>query len=174
MPPADLPPGTPVVSLPFQGQDRPYRLYAPNDGSPSARPLVLQLHGRGGGGSWFDGMAGFIALAESKGFVLAAPDAVDGVWNDGRFAPADRRGIADDVGYLTAVIDDAMARTPIDPRRVYVFGMSNGAAMAGRLACERAGRFAAVAQVAGTAAHVVAVDCRPGPTRAHPAHPRRR
>ena len=54
-----------------------------------------------------------------------------------------------------------MARSPIDPQRVYVFGMSNGAAMAGRLACARADRLAAVAQVAGTAAHVVAVECRP-------------
>ena len=58
------------------------------------RPLVLQLHGRGGGGPWFDRMAGFVALAEPEGFVLAAPDAVDGVWSDGRFAAGDRRGIA--------------------------------------------------------------------------------
>ena len=155
------PPGIDLAPLTFQGRERPYRLYAPTGGSPSARPLVLQLHGRGGGGPWFDRMAGFIDLAGPQGFVLAVPDAIDGVWNDGRFALADRRGMADDVGYLTAVVDDAMARTPIDPQRVYVFGMSNGAAMAGRLACERADRFAAVAQVAGTAAHVVAVDCRP-------------
>lgn len=122
---------------------------------------MLQLHGRGGGGPWFDRMTGFGALAEPMGFVLAVPDAIDGVWNDGRFAADHRYGKADEVGYLTALVDDVMARTLIDPRRVYVFGMSNGAAMAGRLACQRADRFGAVAQVAGTAAQVVAVDCRP-------------
>jgi polyhydroxybutyrate depolymerase len=158
---AMLPPGIHVVPLTFQGRDRPYRLHVPSGGSPTQRPLVLQLHGRGGGGPWFDRMASFIALAEAEGFVLAVPDAIDGVWSDGRFAAHDRRSRPDDVGYLTAVVDDAMARSPVDPQRVYVFGMSNGAAMAGRVACARADRFAAIAQVAGTAAHVVAVDCRP-------------
>jgi len=106
-------------------------------------------------------MAGFVALAEREGFVLAMPDAIDGIWNDGRFPATNPRGRPDDVAYLMAVVDDAMARSMIDPRRVYVFGMSNGAAMAGRLACACADRIAAVAQVAGTAAHVIAVDCRP-------------
>ena len=158
---ADHPPQTPFVGLTFQDRDRPYRLVVPSGGSPAPRPLVVQLHGRGGGGPWFDRIVGFVTLAERMGFVLAVPDAIDGVWNDGRFAADHRFGVVDDVGYLTTLVDDAMARTPIDPRRVYVFGMSNGAAMAGRLACQRADRFAAVAQVAGTAAHVVAVDCRP-------------
>ena len=39
--------------------------------------------------------------------------------------------------------------------------MSNGATMAGRLACELADRIAAVAQVAGTAGAGVAATCRP-------------
>lgn len=158
---AAFPVGVHLVPLISQGRDRPYRLHIPAAGAASDRPLVLQLHGRGGGGPWFDRMAGFVGLAEQMGHVLAVPDAIDGVWNDGRFAADHRFGTVDDVGYLTAVVDDAMHRTPIDPRRVYVFGMSNGAAMAGRLACQRADRFAAVAQVAGTAAQVVAVDCRP-------------
>lgn len=150
-----------MLPLTSGGRDRPYRLLIPATASPGPRPLVLQLHGRGGGGSWFDGVAGFAALSETAGFVLAIPDAIDGVWNDGRFAADGRYGRTDDVGFLMAVIDDAMARTPIDPRRVHVFGMSNGAAMTGRLACARADRLAAAAQVAGTAAHAIAVDCRP-------------
>ncbi|HTS14089.1 MAG TPA: PHB depolymerase family esterase [Candidatus Sulfotelmatobacter sp.] len=151
-----------TVDLQIEGRHRPYRLVIPAAPSPAGhRPLVLQLHGRGGGGPWFDRIVGFVALAEPMGFALAVPDAIDGVWNDGRSSVGRRFDLADDVGYLTALVDDVMARTSIDPRRVYVFGMSNGAAMAGRLACQRADRFAAVAQVAGTAAHVVAVDCRP-------------
>lgn len=156
-----LPPGTHVAPLTVQGRDRPYRIVIPGMVVAGARPLVVQLHGRGGGGPWFDRIAGFVDLAERQGFVLVMPEALGGVWNDGRFATDDRHAMADDVDYLTAVIDDAMTRAPIDRRRVYVFGMSNGAAMAGRLAGERADRITAVAQVAGTAARVVAVDCRP-------------
>ena len=119
-----LQPGVHVVPLTFQGQERPYRLHVPSGGSPAPRPLVLQLHGRGGGGPWFERIVGFNALAERMGFVLAVPDAIDGVWNDGRFASGHRFGTVDDVGYRTALVGDAMARTPVDPRRVYVFGMS--------------------------------------------------
>ena len=106
-------------------------------------------------------MAGFVALADPEGLVLAVPDAIGGVWDDGRFARTDRYGQADDVGYLTAADRRRDDHTPIDPQRVYVFGMSNGAAMAGRLACERADRITAIAQVAGTAARAIAVDGRP-------------
>jgi len=102
-------------------------------------PLVVELHGRGIDAETFDRMTGFGALAHEEGFALALPNAVGEIWNDGRDeAPEGRR--RDDVGYLTAVIDDAIARVPADPGRVYVVGMSNGAAMAGRLACELAGR----------------------------------
>lgn len=156
-----VPAGIHAVPLTFQGHDRPYRLHVPSAGTAADRPLVIQLHGRGGGGPWFDRTAGFVDLAAREGFVLAVPDAIDGVWSDGRFPDDDRRSRPDDVGYLTAVIDDVMARVSVGPRRVCVFGMSNGAAMAGRLACARADRLAAVAQVAGTAAYTIAVDCRP-------------
>ena len=71
-------------------------------------------------------------------------------WNDGSVPPTpELRSDADDVGFLTAVIDDVIARGPADPRRVYVAGFSNGAGMAFRLAAERADRVAALAAVAG-------------------------
>ncbi len=91
------------------------------------------------------------------------PSAVDEIWNEGRYRgqPWDEIEERDDVGYLLAVIDDASARLPIDASRVYVGGMSNGATMAARLACEHAERFAAVPQVSGTAAVDFAAGCRP-------------
>jgi polyhydroxybutyrate depolymerase len=156
------PAGRHAVPLIQDGIDRPYLLQVPpTAGTAESRlPLVLELHGRGIGAETFDRMTGFGALAGEEGFVLALPSAVGEIWNDGReAAPKGRR--PDDVGYLTAVIDDATARLPIDPGRIYVVGMSNGATMAGRLACELAERIAAVAQVAGTAAAAVAATCHP-------------
>ena len=156
------PAGRHACPLIHGGIDRPYLLRVPAAaGTAGGRlPLVLELHGRGISAETFDRMTGFGALAGEAGFALALPSAVGEIWNDGRdAAPEGRR--PDDFGYLAAVIDDAAARLPIDPGRIYVVGMSNGATMAGRLACELAERIAAVAQVARTAAVGLAATCRP-------------
>ena len=55
----------------------------------------------------------------------------------------------DDVGYLRALLADVATRTAIDPKRVFVTGMSNGAAMSHRFACEAADVVAAIASVEG-------------------------
>jgi len=55
----------------------------------------------------------------------------------------------DDLAFLSAVFDDATSRARADPRRLYLTGFSNGAAMAFRAAAELSDRIAAVAPVAG-------------------------
>jgi polyhydroxybutyrate depolymerase len=161
-------PGRQTIALTYDGLDRPYLLQAPAATAAAAAsasaaervPLVLQLHGRGIAAVQFDRLTGFGEVAGEQGFALAMPSAVGEIWNDGRdAAPGGMR--PDDVGYLAAVIDDAVARPAIDSRRVYVVGMSNGATMAARLACERADRIAAFAQVAGTVGADVAATRRP-------------
>ncbi len=153
------------VELEHDGIRRPYLLQMPPnspalDTPATPVPLVLQLHGRGIDPVRFDELTGYGALAEQVGFALAMPSAIGEIWNDGRNAgPPGTR--ADDVGYLAAVLDDAILRTPIDPRRIYVVGMSNGAAMAGRLARELSERIAAMAQVAGTASADLAAVRQP-------------
>ena len=124
---------------------------------------MLELHGRGIDPVTFDRWTGYASLADEAGFVLARPAAVGEIWNDGRYRGAGWRAVeeVDDVGYLLGVVDDVCGRLPVDRARVYVVGMSNGAVMAGRLACEHAERLAGVAQVAGTAAVDVAATCRP-------------
>ena len=154
-----FPAGRHAVPMTHSTGDRPYLLQVPPAVTPEALPLVLELHGRGIDAEAFDRMTGFGRLADEAGFVLAMPSSVGEVWNDGRSPAA--AGI-DDVGYLAAVIDDVVAKAPIDRRRVYVVGMSNGAAMAGRLACQLSDRIAAIAQVAGTAALDVVAGCDAG------------
>jgi polyhydroxybutyrate depolymerase len=55
----------------------------------------------------------------------------------------------DDAGFLNRLLDELLAIYPIDPRRVYIYGYSNGAFMAYRMACDHAERFAAIAVGAG-------------------------
>ena len=149
------------VPLVHDGISRPYLLQAPPSNGAVPVPLLVELHGRGIDAVQFDRLTGFGALAEEAGFALALPSAIGEVWNDGRLRSPRWPVEPDDIGYLTAVIDEATARLPIDPRRIYVVGMSNGAVMAGRLACELASRIAAFAQVAGTAGVGVVADCHP-------------
>lgn len=113
-------------------------------------PLVIVLHGGRGTGErmvWLT-RAGFDALADRDGFVVAYPDGIDSHWNDGRDAPyrAHQEGV-DDVGFLVALIDHLAAGRGVDPGRVYVAGISNGSMMAQRLACERPDRVAAIGAV---------------------------
>ena len=59
-----------------------------------------------------------------------------------------RKGV-DDVAYFRALLADIESRIALDPRRVFVTGFSNGAAMAQRLGCEAADRVTAIAPVSG-------------------------
>jgi len=71
---------------------------------------------------------------------------------------AGARGV-DDVGYLVALLDEAATRLPLDPKRLFVSGHSNGSQMAYRFAAEQSGRVAALGVVAGHCfAQPVALD----------------
>jgi len=149
--PAALPAGTTTVSLSAGGQDRTYRVHVPEGLSPAA-PLVLMLHGGYGSGAQAERSYGWDTLSDSEHVVVAYPDAMDRAWNSGGgCCGAAARQDIDDVAFLTAVVADVEARISIDPARVYAAGMSNGAMMAYRLACETT-VFAAIGAVAGTIA----------------------
>ena len=131
------------------------------DGTPPTG-LIVVLHGVGGRGVDMRSV-GFEPLAAAAGAVVAYPDALGGAWNDGR-PGADAvvpDSAVDDVRFLRLVIEETSARTGADARRVAVVGFSNGAVMAGRVACELADRVAAVAAIGGTAGQGFEASCRP-------------
>ena len=153
-------------SILWKSLKRTYRLHVPpprEGGGPM--PLVIALHGGGGSGRRMEALTrgGLNRLADREGFVVVYPDGVERHWNDGRKKVryrAHRDGI-DDVGFLTALMDRLFRELPIDAKRVYVAGMSNGAVMAYRLACELSGRIAAIAAVAGAMPAALAAHCAP-------------
>ncbi len=67
-------------------------------------------------------------------------------WNAG-FCCAGASG--DDVTYLRHVVAAATRSTAVDPRRIYVVGLSNGGMMATRAICDAPDLFAAAGSVAG-------------------------
>lgn len=157
------PSGTTSFTMEHDGVARSYALHVPPSlDRAKPVPLLVELHGGGGSGETIDATTGFYAIADREGFVVAAPSATGLNWNDGRVFISNETGGVDDVGYLAAMIDRIEMQVEIDPARVYVVGFSNGAIMTGRLACQLSDRFAAFAQVSGTAAVLVASTCRPG------------
>ncbi|MEO0010154.1 MAG: PHB depolymerase family esterase [candidate division WOR-3 bacterium] len=115
-------------------------------------PLVFVLHGGGGTPASVARLTGFNRLADSAGFIVVYPEAVNRHWNDGREVPKYRsqRENIDDAGFIAALIDTIGRRLPIDRSRIYACGISNGGMMCHRLGCEIADRLAAIATVAAS------------------------
>ncbi|MEE4023594.1 PHB depolymerase family esterase [Gordonia sp. PKS22-38] len=132
---------------------RTFEMYRPA-GLSGPSPLVVVLHGGYGSGRQAENSYHWDAQADRGRFVAVFPDGVGRSWNAGTCCgPAQQRDV-DDVAFIRAVIERAAELQPIDRSRVFVTGMSNGAMMAYRLACET-DLFAAAAPVAGT----LVTDC---------------
>lgn len=155
--PATLEPGDTTITLNQDGRRRSYIVHVPPGGRPAApRALLVAFHGGGGHAAQFQSDAGLDRLADREGVVVVYPNGTGRLaqrlltFNAGKdcCGYAHDQGV-DDVGFAAAVVADVSGRTPIDRRRVYATGHSNGAIMAYRLAAERAELVAAIAPVAG-------------------------
>lgn len=145
------------------------------EGKPRAkRPALILLHGHGASAAMMVGLASFggyrtqawSTLAERENILLLAPDGVkasDGkqAWNDCR-SDASTNTTTDDVGFIEALIEQAVTQFDADPERIYVFGGSHGGAMAYRVGIELAPRLAAIGVQSGLMAAQTAC---PAPTR---------
>ncbi|HTT07280.1 MAG TPA: PHB depolymerase family esterase [Gammaproteobacteria bacterium] len=133
-------------------RERTYLIYRPALLSrQTAVPLIVMLHGGFGSGRQAENSYRWDAQADREGFVVAYPDGIGHSWNAGGICcgPALREHV-DDLGFLTRLIDAVTRAENIDPRRVYLTGMSNGAAMTYRYACEGTYPLAAIGPVAGS------------------------
>ncbi len=108
-------------------------------------PLVIDLHGFGGTNQRQRDGSGFQELAIAEGFAVVWPQGQDSSWNAGeRCCGTAAAEELDDVGYLRRLVDVVEVHHPIDRDRIYVTGLSNGCAMAQRLAADASDLVAAV------------------------------
>ena len=117
------------------------------------RPLVILLHGAGASARQLMGLAFppsplsvWREIAQREQLVVIAADAGPGGWSD---CFADARAVArkDDVAFVGALIDRAVADLGADPERVFVVGVSRGGFLAYRAASEIGPRLAGFAAV---------------------------
>jgi polyhydroxybutyrate depolymerase len=145
--------------LTFDGIVRQYRVYAPP--TPGPRPpsaLVVVLHG---GAATIDDAVSttmFDQAATAGNFIVAYPQGTREEWNAGFCCGSAPGRMVDDVGFLNQVLDRLEADFPVDRTRVFFAGVSNGAMMAYRFACEHAERVTAIGSVAGS---MILDSCRP-------------
>jgi polyhydroxybutyrate depolymerase len=157
--------GSYVFALTFDGRQRDYRLHVPPaaaGGQPL--PLVLNLHGATQNGLLEEITSGMDPNADMNGYLVAYPDGTriskvltpDPVaknaqygWNAGQCCGLPVTKHVNDVGFLLKVIADIAARSPVDLRRVYMTGISNGGMMAYAMAAEAAGHITAISSVSG-------------------------
>lgn len=143
-----------------QGLERLYKVHLPASyNGKTALPLIVVMHGGGGNMEYQSSERnyGLISKSEEEGFIVVFPNGTSrfkngklATWNAGNCCGRARDRKVDDVGFIARVVEEVEKRFSVDKKRIYATGMSNGAMMAYRLACEMPDVFKAIAAVAGT------------------------
>ena len=123
-------------------------------GGPS--PLVVALHGCTQTASDFAAGTRFDSVAELAGAFVVYPEQSVGAnpnrcWN--WFLPENQTRDGGEPAEIISLVNDVVARHPIDRDRIFVTGLSAGGALAAILAEQAPDLFAAVGIVAGVALH---------------------
>ncbi len=157
--------GSYVFHLTFGHRARSYLLHIPPAAAAGRPlPLVLNLAGATQNGLLEEFQSGMDSSSDKEGYLVAYPNGTristvltpDPVarqaqygWNAGQCCGLPVTRHVNDVGFLLKVVSDIAWRTPVDLRRVYATGISNGGMMAYALAAEASDHFAAISTVAG-------------------------
>ena len=134
------------------GGSRPVTVNLPATTSAPS-PLLIMLHSASTSGAHQEHYMKLGPVAKKLGMIYIAPDGTVGadgrrVWNAAKSCCQKSGTPVDDIAYLNALIDEIDAKYPVDRKRIYFVGHSNGAFMSLAFACTT-GKAAAVVSLAG-------------------------
>lgn len=147
-------PGT----IQHDGLDRTYTYFVPDNLPNTPVPLVFVLHGTTQDGEGIMNISEFNTYAEENDFIVIYPDGVNGFWNADLGAVG---SIADDLGFIEALVAKFDTDFNIDLQKLYSCGFSAGGYLSYILACQSQYCFAAIASVAGTMTQNTVDGCNP-------------
>jgi polyhydroxybutyrate depolymerase len=140
-----------------EGTTRDFHVHIPPGYSYGIEvPLVLNLHGRTSNIFEQLELSQLAVKSDDEGFLLVTPQGI-GTPPAWMGAVPGEIGL-DDQKFIFALLDLLSKDFSIDPDRIYITGMSNGASFANQLGCLFSDKIAAVAPVAG--GHVGFSECQ--------------
>lgn len=138
----------------FGGDERPVEIRFPiSYDHAQSYPLIIVLHGHSAGGLVQLIYSRIDELVDDPGVLVLAPEGIvasDGhqSWN-ATDACCHNEDLPDDAAYIRGLIDEVSAVYNVDPKRVYLWGHSNGGFMSYRMACDHADVVAGIVSLAG-------------------------
>lgn len=145
------PDGSGYYTCDYNGVQRKYTLYIPKSIGENA-PLVFMMHGYASNPKSFADLTGMNGAAEKYGFAVVYPQGIrnekgtsGACWNSGLVSSDN-----DDAGFLVALAKYLQQTYGLSSNETFAVGLSNGAFMSYKLACEAPDTFRAVASVAGS------------------------
>ena len=134
------------MKMTWDGISRNYILFVPSNIPQAPMPMILTLHGGGGTAKGLQDYMRFNDWAEEEGVVVIYPDAVDKHWTIGA-TPSYGGEVpkVDDLGFIGALIDTAIAKYGVDSSRVFATGPSRGGMFSFYLASKIPDKLAGVA-----------------------------
>lgn len=159
-----------TYKMKIQNQDRYFKIHIPkkaettesskpSSNAPPTKALWIALHGGGGNMNLQadDQYYKLISKSDQEGFIAVFPNGSSrfnsgelATWNAGKCCGYARDNKSDDVAFIKAMIIEIKKHANIDTKRIIISGMSNGAMMGYRLACDIPDMFTHLAAVAGT------------------------
>ena len=146
----------------FVGGERPVTVNLPET-LASPAPLLILLHSASTSGAHQENYMKLGPVAKKNGIIYIAPDGMTNpegkrFWNAAKSCCNRYKEEVDDVAYINSLIDEISAKYPVDPKRIYLVGHSNGAFMSFTYSC-KTNKVAAIVAIAG--AMDTESDCAP-------------
>jgi len=141
-----------------KGKQRQYYIYLPKGiDLKKEYPAVITFHGFESDANGIKWLIQPEQKANDYKYILIFPNALNKSWNVGKGLGSKNKN-ADDKAFLSSLLDVLPARHPINKKKIYAMGFSNGAQMSALAYCHFGKRIAAV----GIVAHSMNIkNCQP-------------